>query len=332
MSSVKRIVITGAAGQDGLILGLKLVATGHQVVGIVRSSDQQALLESYNPKVKAEILDSSTITCVRDFLEKCQPHQIYHLSAKSSVANSWNDSQNTLQTNVFHTLNWLNALNELKMHSTRFYHASSSEMFGLPMSHPQTEQTLLHPRSPYGVSKVAAHHLVINFRESFGQFASTGILFNHESPLRDTKFVTRKISRRIAEIARGKADSLTLGNIDVSRDWGWAPDYVDGMISILEHESPDDFILATGKSHTLREFVSTAFQVIGIENWEEFLTIDSALVRPADVISLVGDSSKAREILKWSPTVSFESMVKRMVDFDLELIEDGDINRIWRPE
>jgi GDPmannose 4,6-dehydratase len=191
---------------------------------------------------------------------------------------------------------------------------------------------LLHPRSPYGVSKVAAHHLVVNYRESFGQFASTGILFNHESPLRDTKFVTRKISRCIAQIARGKADSLTLGNIDVSRDWGWAPDYVDGMISILEHESPDDFILATGKSHTLREFVSTAFQTVGIENWEEFLTIDSTLVRPADVISVVGDSSKAREILKWSPTVFFESMVKKMVDFDLELIDDGDVNRIWKPE
>ena len=332
MASVKRIVITGAAGQDGLILGLKLVSKGHQVVGIVRSADQQTFLESYNPAIKAEILDSSTLASVRKFLERNQPDQIFHLSAKSSVANSWSDSENTLQTNVFHTLNWLNALNELNMHSTRFYHASSSEMFGLPKSYPQTEDTLLHPRSPYGVSKVAAHHLVVNYRESFGQFASTGILFNHESPLRDIKFVTRKISRGIAEIARGKADSLTLGNIDISRDWGWAPDYVDGMISILEHNPPDDFILATGKSHTLREFVSTAFQTIGIENWEEYLTIDSALVRPADVISVVGDSSKAREMLKWSPTVSFESMVKRMVDFDLELIDGGDVNRNWKPE
>ena len=331
MITSKRIVITGAAGQDGLILGLKLVAAGHQVIGIVRSSDQQTFLESYNPKVEAEILDSSTLTSVRNFLEKTQPDQIYHLSAKSSVANSWSDSENTLQTNIFHTLNWLNALNELKMHSTRFYHASSSEMFGLPKSYPQTEETLLHPRSPYGVSKVAAHHLVVNYRESFGQFASTGILFNHESPLREIKFVTRKISRGIAEIARGKADSLTLGNIDVSRDWGWAPDYVDGMILILENNSPDDFILATGKSHTLREFVSTAFKSVGIENWEEFLIIDLALVRPADVISVVGDSSKAREILKWSPTVSFESMVKRMVDFDLELIDGGNVNRNWRP-
>jgi GDPmannose 4,6-dehydratase len=330
--TAKRIVITGAAGQDGLILGLKLVAAGHQVIGIVRGEDQKTSLESYNPLVKVEILDSSSLASVRNFLEKNQPDQIYHLSAKSSVANSWNDSENTLQTNVFHTLNWLNALNELKMHSTRFYHASSSEMFGLPKSHPQTEETLLHPRSPYGVSKVAAHHLVVNYRESFGQFASTGILFNHESPLRNVKFVTRKISRGVAEIARGKANSLTLGNIDISRDWGWAPDYVDGMISILEHKSPDDFLLATGKAHTLKEFVSTAFHSIGIENWAEFLTIDTALVRPADVVSVVGDSSKAREILKWSPTVSFESMVKRMVDFDLELIDNRDVNRNWKPE
>ena len=309
-----------------------MVTAGHHVIGIVRSAEQQSFLQSYNPKVKAEILDSSTLTSVREFLERAQPDQIYHLSAKSSVANSWSDSENTLQTNIFHTLNWLNALNELKMHSTRFYHASSSEMFGLPKSHPQTEETLLHPRSPYGVSKVAAHHLVVNYRESFGQFASTGILFNHESPLRDIKFVTRKISQAVAEIAHGKRDSLTLGNIDISRDWGWAPDYVDGMISILEHDSPDDFILATGESHTLKEFVSTAFQSVGIEDWAKYLTIDSALVRPADVISVVGNSSKARQILKWSPAVSFESMVKSMVDFDLELIDTGELNRNWKPE
>jgi GDPmannose 4,6-dehydratase len=332
MIMVKKIVITGAAGQDGLILGLKLAAAGNQVVCIVRDADQKTFVESYNPTVKVETLDSWSLTSVRDFLDRIQPNQIYHLSAKSSVANSWSDSENTLQTNIFHTLNWLNALNELKMHSTRFYHASSSEMFGLPKSYPQTEETLLHPRSPYGVSKVAAHHLVVNYRESFGQFASTGILFNHESPLRDVKFVTRKISRGVAEIARGKADSLTLGNIDVSRDWGWAPDYVDGMISILEHNSPDDFILATGKSHTLKEFVSTAFKSVGIENWENYLTINPALVRPADVISVVGDSSKARQMLKWSPTASFESMVKKMVDFDLELIDDGDVSRNWKPE
>jgi len=170
-----RVIITGAAGQDGLILGLKLVRAGHQVFGTVRNDDQKSLLEEYNPQVISSVLDSSKLISVRLFLEELQPDQIYHLSAKSSVAKSWLDSENTLQTNIFYTLNWLNALNDLKMHSTRFYHASSSEMFGLPKSFPQTEESLLHPRSPYGVSKVAAHHLVVNFRESFGQFASTGI-------------------------------------------------------------------------------------------------------------------------------------------------------------
>ena len=332
MSIAKRIIITGAAGQDGLILGLKLANAGDQVLGIVRSEDQKLFLESYNPKIQVETLDSSKMHSVRNLLERIQPDQIYHLSAKSSVASSWSDSENTLQTNIFHTLNWLNALNELKMHSTRFYHASSSEMFGLPKHYPQTEETLLHPRSPYGVSKVAAHHLVVNYRESFGQFASTGILFNHESPLRDVKFVTRKISRGVAEIARGKANSLTLGNIDISRDWGWAPDYVDGMISILNHESPDDFILATGQSHTLKELATTAFHAVGIEDWANYLHLDSKLARPADVISVVGDSTKANEILGWSPLTSFENMVHRMVEFDLELTDSGSPSRNWKPE
>lgn len=332
MTTPKRIVITGAAGQDGLILGLKLANTGHQVIGIVRNEEQKTFLGLYNPSIQVEMLDSSTLKSVIDFLERAQPEQIYHLSAKSSVANSWSDSENTLQTNIFHTLNWLNALNQLRMHSTRFYHASSSEMYGLPKIHPQTEETLLHPRSPYGVSKVAAHHLVVNYRESFGQFTSTGILFNHESPLRDIKFVTRKITSSVAKIVQGKADSLTLGNLDISRDWGWAPDYVDGMISILNHSSPDDFILATGRSRTLREFVATAFYCVGISDWENFLRIDPSLSRPADVISVVGDATKAHKILGWAPTTSFEVMIKAMVDFDLEILDSDTLERIWKPE
>jgi GDPmannose 4,6-dehydratase len=205
-------------------------------------------------------------------------------------------------------------------------------MFGLPKTHPQNEETLLHPRSPYGVSKVAAHHLVVNYRESFGQFASTGILFNHESPLRDLKFVTRKITSGVARIALGKADSITLGNLDISRDWGWAPDYVDGMISILNHSSPDDFILATGRSHTLREFVGTAFACIGIPEWENFLQVDPSLSRPADVISLVGDATKAHKTLGWTPTNSFEVMIKAMVAFDIEILDSDTPERMWKPE
>ena len=332
MSNFKRIVITGAAGQDGLILGLKLAKAGHNVVGVVKNSKQKKFLKFYNPDLRAEILDASSLTKVKKFLEQIQPEQIYHLSAKSSVANSWNDSDETLQTNIFHTLNWLNALKELSMQSTRFYHASSSEMFGLSNSFPQTEGTRLHPRSPYGVSKVAAHHLVVNYRESFGQFASTGILFNHESPLRDLKFVTRKIARSVAEIKSGKSNYITLGNIDISRDWGWAPDYVEGMISILNHESSDDFILATGKSHTLKEFIATAFLAIDEEDWEKYIQTDPNLTRPAEVISVVGDFSKAREMLGWSPTVNFEEIVRRLVDFEIQTIARRGKDQIWKPQ
>jgi GDPmannose 4,6-dehydratase len=172
----------------------------------------------------------------------------------------------------------------------------------------------------------------VNYRESFGQFASTGILFNHESPLRDLKFVTRKITSGVARIALGKADSITLGNLDISRDWGWAPDYVDGMISILNHSSPDDFILATGRSQTLREFVGTAFACIGISDWENLIQIDLSLSRPADVISVVGDATKAHKTLGWTPTTTFEVMIKAMVDFDLELLDGDTPERIWKPE
>lgn len=331
MTKAKRIVITGAAGQDGLILGLKLVAAGHVVIGIVRSADQKSFLEIYNPKIKVEILDSSTLLSVRGFLEKNHPDQIYHLSSKSSVANSWSDSENTLQTNIFHTLNWLNALNDLKMHATRFFHASSSEMFGLPKSYPQTEETLLHPRSPYGVSKVAAHHLVVNYRESFGQFTCTGILFNHESPLRDTKFVTRKITSGVAAIALGKSKQLTLGNIDISRDWGWAPDFVDGMISIMEAQEPSDFILSTGVSHTLSEFIEIAFRTAGISDWGHYLRTDKTLSRPADVYSVVGDNSKAKRLLNWYPTTTFEEIIANMVKFDVKKLNHSDNSMYWRP-
>ena len=332
MSAGNTTVITGAAGQDGMILGLKLSEAGHTVHGIVRNQHQADLLTSYNPQVKTEILDGSDLSAIKKFLIEKQPNQVFHLSAKSSVAQSWVDSENTLATNVFQTLNWLNALNQLGMHSTRFYQASSSEMFGLPKSYPQNEETLLHPRSPYGVSKMAAHHLVINYRESFGQFASTGILFNHESPLRDTQFVTRKITNGAAQIARGKINSLSLGNIDISRDWGWAPDYVEGMISILSHDSPDDFILATGVSRTLKDFIACAFSAVGIENWEEFVSIDESLIRPADVISVVGDSTKAHSILGWAPSTNFESMINQMVAHDLAVIDSGNNSLVWKPE
>jgi GDPmannose 4,6-dehydratase len=332
MENVKRIVITGAAGQDGLILGNKLANNGHSVIGLVKDVRQKATLEKYNSLISAQILDSQDKRAVKDFLNHNQPDMIFHFSAKSSVANSWIESESTMETNVFHTLNWLNALNEMKMHGVRFFHASSSEMFGAPKTYPQTEETLLHPRSPYGVSKVAAHHLVINYRESFGQFASTGILFNHESPLRDPKFVTRKITQGVALIARGKSNSLTLGNMDISRDWGWAPDYVDGIFSIASQPEPNDFILATGKSHTLKDFVHESFKYAGILEWEKYLKIDKSLSRPADVVSVIGDSTKAQETFGWSVVTSFQEMIEKMVRFDLDLIDGRPTNSIWKSE
>lgn len=332
MNTQKKAVITGAAGQDGLILGIKLVNRGLRVHGVVRDQHQADLVGRMNPGMSVSILDSSNAVAVTNFLKKQDPDFIYHLSARSSVANSWEESEQTMQVNVFHTLNWLNGIKKLGMNKVRFYHASSSEMFGLPKEHPQNENTLLHPRSPYGVSKVAAHHLIVNYRESYGLFASTGILFNHESPLRNPSFVTRKITKGVASIAKGLSDSITLGNMEVWRDWGWAPDYVEGMISILEHNQPDDFVLATGVSRSLSDFISSAFSAIGVSEWKTMVKSDPTLFRPAEVVSVVGDSSKARRILGWQPTESFEGMVKKMVKFDLDLIESGTTHMYWYPE
>jgi len=328
----KKTIITGAAGQDGLILGHKLINRGYNVHGIVRNKEQVEVVTKFNPRMSVSILDSADARAVNNFLCKEEPDQIFHLSAKSSVANSWKESEQTLRVNLFYTLNWLNSLSLFKMKDTRFYHASSSEMFGLPKEFPQNEETLLHPRSPYGVSKVAAHHLVVNYRESYNIFAATGILFNHESPLRTPTFVTRKITRGVALIAKGMLESITLGNIEISRDWGWAPDYVDGMISILEHDEPDDFVLATGVSHSLRDFITAAFGVIGVSDWEKMVKIDRSLIRPAEVISVVGDSRKAKKILGWRPTQTFEGMIQEMVKFDIDLIENGFEPLDWRPD
>jgi GDPmannose 4,6-dehydratase len=328
--SNQKVIITGAAGQDGLILGHKLLQANLEVFGVVRSEEQSNFLAKYNPEINPIVINSSDLSVIEKTLSNFKPDKIFHLSGKSSVAESWSKSEETLQTNIFHTLNWLNALRNLKMQNVRFFHASSSEMFGLPLTSPQTELTTLHPRSPYGVSKVASHHLVINYRESYGQFASTGILFNHESPLRPINFVTRKISKGVADIFEGKASNLTLGNIDISRDWGWAPDYVDGMIAILESKQPDDFILATGITHSLKDFLSEAFAHIGISDWSNYVVVDRDLFRPADVFNVVGNNSKASNLLGWKPKIEFRSIVQKMVDYDLEKLRNQDDDLFWK--
>jgi GDPmannose 4,6-dehydratase len=324
-----RAIITGAAGQDGLILGQLLSENENNVTGIVISESQRSLVHAYNSNSQVKVMDSLSISEIERLLIDFSPDYIFHLGAKSSVSDSWEKSKETLEANIFVTLNWLNALKNLKLFDTRFYHASSSEMFGLPDSYPQNEKTLLHPRSPYGVSKVAAHHLVINYRESYGQFASTGILFNHESPLRASNFVTRKITQGVAAISLGKIKSISLGNLEVSRDWGWAPDYCSGMIKILSHAQPDDFVLSSGVSHSLKDFLEKAFAVVGIDHWEKYVKIDKDLFRPADVVALIGDSTKARENLNWQTPTDFETLIKNMVEYDLKSQADP-TTPIWK--
>lgn len=327
---MKIAIITGACGQDGRILGKKLTDNGMHVIGIVKNRNQETTLNQYNPKIETIVLDSSDRSVLKQIVVSKNPQYIYNLSAKSSVAKSWNAVTETMEVNLMQTLNWLEVLRETKMHETRFYQASSSEMFGLSTESPQTEKTSFHPRSPYGVSKVAAHHLVVNYRESYGLHASNGILFNHESPLRDPSFLSRKISMNVASIARKESNTFSVSSLEISRDWGWAPDYVAGMIKINSAPKPDDFVLATGVSHSISQFLKTAFEYVGINNWEERIEIDDSQHRPAEIMSLRGDCSKAKRILNWEPTTSFVDMVERLVQFDLDLLTHSGRDSAWK--
>jgi GDPmannose 4,6-dehydratase len=238
-------------------------------------------------------------------MREARPDEVYNLAALSSVARSWSQARDVMEVNALAVVDLLEAVRAqgaVDSREIRFYQASSSEMFGTPVVSPQTEETAFHPRSPYGVAKSAAHLLTLNYRESYGMFACSGILYNHESPLREPHFVTRKISKGVAAIAQGKADRLELGTLDVARDWGWAADYVRAMWLMLQHDEPGDYIVSSGQSHTLREFLSVAFSFVGIDDWEPYVVTDPALVRPAEVMGLVGDATKARKVLGWQPT------------------------------
>jgi GDPmannose 4,6-dehydratase len=248
------------------------------------------------------------------------PDEVYNLAAFSSVARSWAQAHEVVETNtlaVVGLLEEVRAHQESSGHLVRFYQASSSEMFGSPTESPQTELTAVHPRSPYGVAKSAAHYMTVNYRESYGMFACSGILYNHESPLREPHFVTRKISMGVAAMATGQADRLQLGTIDVSRDWGYAPDYVRAMWLMLQHDQPGDYVVASGRSRTLREFLTIAFSCVGIDDWSDLVVSDDTLKRPAEVVGLVGDASKARSTLGWAPTKDFTGIVAEMVEHDL---------------
>lgn len=319
----KVALITGITGQDGLYLAELLLSKGYEVHGLIRGQNNPKLdlVRSIVPDLKVhfgDLLDSSSITRT---LNAANPDEFYNLGAISFVAYSWENAHVTSQVTG---LGVLNALEAIRLYAgsdvskVHFYQASSSEMFGKVQEVPQRESTLLWPRSPYGVSKVYGHYMTINYRESYGMHASSGILFNHESPRRGTEFVTRKVSQAVARIKLGLQDDITLGNLDAKRDWGFAGDYVRAMWLMLQQPTPDDYVISTGETHSIRELLDAAFNHVGIADWEKYVKQDPRFMRPAEVDLLVGDSAKAREKLGWKPEVDFRQLVGMMVENDLK--------------
>ncbi len=317
-----RALITGITGQDGLYLGELLTAKGYEVFGTIRGFNNpgRTRVKAILPDVQLIDADLTDVSSLHRALDFAEPTEVYNLGAISFVGNSWENASITTDVTAKGTLNLLEAT---RVHAgsdlaaVRFYQASSSEMFGKAHEVPQTEQTVLWPRSPYGVAKVYAHYMTITYRESYGLHASSGILFNHESPRRGQEFVTRKISQSVARIALGLQDKLMLGNLDARRDWGFAGDYVEAMWLMLQQPEADDFIIATGQTHSIRDFLDVAFAAAGIDAWDRFVGIDPAFFRPAEVMNIVGDASKARRLLGWEPKVGFEEIVRMMVESDL---------------
>ena len=316
----KRAIITGITGQDGSYLAELLLDKGYEVVGMVRRSSTPNLwrIEHLLDRVQlrtADLLDQLSMIRV---IEEVRPHEFYNLAAMSFVPASWDQPMLTGEFNALGVTRILDAIRQVDT-SIRFYQASSSEMFGKVRDVPQTEATPFYPRSPYGVAKAFGHHITVNYRESYDLFAVSGILFNHESPRRGLEFVTRKVSDGVARVKHGLIDSLMLGNLDARRDWGFAGDYVRAMWMMLQCDRPDDYVIATGTSHSVRDLARLAFSHVGLE-WEEWVHVDQKLLRPAEVDHLVGDASKARQNINWSPTVDFEQLVGRMVDADMERV------------
>lgn len=309
-----RALITGITGQDGSYLADLLLAKGYDVHGIVRrsSSDTRGRI-AHLPAVTLHRGDMADSGCIARIVNDVEPSEVYNLAAQSHVGDSFQQQEYTADVTGLGTLRLLDAVSWYAP-DARFYQASSSEMFGgMPGTAPQNEATPFHPRSPYGCAKAFAHWQTVNYRESYGLHASCGILFNHESPRRGEEFVTRKIARAAARIAAGRQDKLHLGNLDAKRDWGFAGDYVEAMWLMLQQDTPDDYVIATGETHTVREFCELAFARVGLR-WEEHVVVDPALFRPAEVDLLLGDASKAREVLGWEPRMCFRDLVHGMVD------------------
>ncbi|MBM2840447.1 MAG: GDP-mannose 4,6-dehydratase [Bacteroidetes bacterium] len=324
---MKRVIITGVTGQDGSYLAELLLAKGYKVYGMVRraSTENFERIEHLRDKitiVQADLLDQLSII---ELMQDVEPAEVYNLAAQSFVPTSW--TQPTL-TGEFTALGVTKMLEAIKLvnRKIKFYQASSSEMFGKVRESPQNELTPFYPRSPYGVAKVYGHFITVNYRESYDMFAVSGILFNHESPRRGLEFVTRKITDRVARIALGSARELRLGNLSAKRDWGYAGDYVEAMWRMLQQKQADDYVIATGESHSVQEFAKLAFQHVGL-NWRKYVRVDKAMYRPAEVNHLRGDSSKARRVLKWKRSVSFPELVRMMVDADIARVQEQLLKR-----
>ena len=318
-----RALITGVTGQDGYYLSRLLIEKGYEVFGLVRGQNNPKIdfLRSELPEVKILTGDLLDLSSLLRAMDAAQPDEFYNLGAISFVAYSWENASLTTDVTAKGVLNALEAV-RLYSHDdptkVKFYQASSSEMFGKVQQVPQSEATLLWPRSPYGVAKVFGHYMTINYRESYGMHASSGVLFNHESPMRGPEFVTRKISLAVARIALGLQQTVSLGNLDAQRDWGFAGDYVDAMWRMLQQPTADDYVIATGVTHSVRDFLEAAFTHVGITDWEKHVEQNPAFLRPAEVELLIGDASKARTVLGWKPEVDFPHLVALMVDADLE--------------
>lgn len=333
----KKALITGITGQDGSYLAEFLISKGYEVYGIVRRSStintsriDHIYQDPHDPDVKLRLVygDLEDASSIYSILSEIKPDEIYNLGAQSHVRVSFDVPEYSGDVVALGAVRILEAIRRLKL-NTRYYQASSSEMYGLVQAVPQNEETPFYPRSPYAVAKLYGHWITKNYRESYDMYACSGILFNHESPRRGETFVTRKITKAVANIKNGLQDKLYLGNLDAKRDWGYAKEYVEAMWLMLQQEKADDYVIATNETHTVKEFVQAAFEHVGL-NWEDYVEIDPRYYRPAEVDLLIGDYSKAKNELGWEPKVTFSELVKIMVDADVEDLEKrlkGDVEK-----
>ncbi len=325
IKEMKKALITGITGQDGSYLAELLLKKGYEVHGIVRrvaledATGRMGRLSHILDKLKLHAGSLESYASLFKIVQEIKPDEFYHLAAQSFVSYSFEDEFSTINTNINGTHYALSAV-RASAPKCRFYFAASSEMFGLVHETPQRETTVFHPRSPYGISKVAGYDLARNYREAYGFFACSGILFNHESPRRGFEFVTRKITSTVARIKLGLADELRLGNLDAKRDWGFSGDYVEAMWMMLQQKEPVDYVIGTGEAHSVKEFVSLAFDAVGLD-WEKYVKVDQKFFRPAEVNILLADYSKAKNELGWKPKTLFKDLVKMMVDSDMNILE-----------